>query len=77
MTTLYKVKDGSILRAGHVDMTLSEIVEMAQKIGTKVMEFTICPYPEHDQIAWFRGEVEGFGFNVLPRKDGPELKPSF
>jgi hypothetical protein len=76
MTTFYRVIDGKILRAGKLAASLAEVVRMAQEIGVDVVEFTVCPYPEHDQIAWLRGGTRGFGFDVLPRKDGPELKPS-
>jgi hypothetical protein len=74
-TTLYTMIEGRPERAGTVDLTLADIVESSRAIGAQVVAFINCPFPEHDLIALWRGEVEGFGFDVLPGKDGPELKP--
>lgn len=76
MTRLYrKMDDGRIVRADEVRSTYRDLLRFTREQGTKIVLIEACPFPEHDKIAWWSGEREGFGYDVLPRRDGPELKP--
>jgi hypothetical protein len=76
MTQLYRKTDaGQIVRADCVDSTYQDLLRFTIDQGAKITRIDPCPFSEHDRIAWWSGEKEGFGFDVLPRRDGPELKP--